>query len=416
MFDETGLGIAYKKTNTNNDENEDNNNVNWEYLTWDDLGRYSTDPETYDFYIDNVCVDLPVVKPGENGQTNQSWVLPEGHPYRFSKYPKNIEYNKGEVAETPDLVAQHVTDVKKNQRVSVNLRHQMAAMTLRIAVNNEGFNLKPKSAWLKNVFEAAYSFQRCGGGPYLQYRDVGKTEQPELHFDTEEGPINTNWEKEEDYINNITYYQSELFLIPNQLNSPPRPVLTIEMEDGAKYSGMLPMYVTLDTGDGAYQSVEMNFQSGYRFDFEVLISNEPDILQFRNCKMVPWTHKGSMTLNGSQASIADEDNFNDLINLYKKACNDPDKNKDDKYGFYKWGYYDSQKKEWCFNLFQSLEFNEEDLAGKMPEDPALRYSFVMHYGLVIIKLPNGSEVRLSKEDKGEEKLKNLLNNGTLELD
>lgn len=350
-------------------------------LKWVDLSTTEESSRQYSFYLDNL--------PAAYG-TDVNISLPEENPFHASVFD--------EVEGSNDLLWGALLDIERSPTLSFDLNHVMSRFCLRVYFDNSnGFErLTPESAKISNLFQHAVSFDRLTG-------TLGLDENP----DEEDFILVTDydsWDRKEVIENNktVNYYVSPDFVIPPQnFVSNKRPRLTVVLSNGESYSGLFPLAMTLVGENNVMTPWMMSFLRGYKLTLTVMISNGGQSLQFMPVTLLEWVDKGIKNLTGSQAAIEDEEGMKALINAYNGRKVEE---------FYKWGYKNGDI--WIFNIFQNLEFSLKS-GEKMEEQKDLPYEFNIYNSTVIVNLPDGRSVSLTQNDDGANKLKTILNGGTI---
>lgn len=391
-----GIGYTYIGTNASRTP-----------LLWDDVAVANVTNQTYNFFYDNLAYDVY--------ENLGNYELPADHPYRFRKYKSN-----GDGLPEGDLLWGSVIGVKKSNGILLTLNHIMSLLTLQISIDDKGFGeRKPKKAWISYCRSAIEKINRMSGWvkeySYLPNDEIPDLPDLQLADEDEEIYTSGDWGKTFDEETGVRYYNSPAYLVPPQeFNTGYLPRLTIELDDGSTYSGVFPQYVFLEEANGQISQRRIQFMSGYKLNLAVRISSEANSLNFIYAQVNYWNDMGTYNVTGKQASLADEKDFNKLIEAYNSASSDADKNKDDKYGFYQWGFYDENTQKWIFNIFQNQSITESAISRKMPKDSALPYEFSLHYATLTLLMDDGTELAISADNGGAEKLKDMLTKGEIE--
>lgn len=384
---------------------------NMPQLLWGDIASASLDRESYNFYIDNLEVeDLLVMSP-------VYFKAGEDHPYQFKKYKIYGTDEYGNEISSGDLIWGSVYGIDKSNSISINLKHLMSLLKLEISMD-EFDNRIPKRIWITNCRSSIERYDRGSGYITSTNTSVDIAKLPYLYILEENENIldSEDWERDNDSKNHIKYFNSPEYLVPPQdFSTDYRPRLVIELDDGSIFSGLLPRYLYMDTGSGNMAPLMLEFKQGYKLTLSVRISREANSLIFMSAYLYMWNDKGSFNVTGKQASLADEDDFIKLFDVYQKASNDKDKNQGDKYEFYKWGFFDEVTQKWIFNLFQNQSLTESKVSGRMPEDDKIPYEFSLHYATITIFKDDGTELAITADNGGAEKLKDLLTKGEIAI-
>lgn len=374
-------------------------------LKWSDVASESDDAKKfiYSFYLDNLPASYGnneiINFPEDDGE--------DDHPYRISSYDH----------ESNDLLWGALENVNRANTLSVDLNHIMSRFCLRLFFDNTaGFDTQvPVSANLTNIFHKAVSLDRTTGNLELSKRATPEGNGmpiPDPYFlvkTTEE------WGKpQEDEETGMTYYSTPDFVIPPQEFVPnSRPRLTVVLSKGGQeetYTGLLPQAMDLVGDHGELIPWIMSFLKGYRIILNVTVSNQANSLIFMPATVLDWNDKGKKTLTGNQASVAKEEEIEDLIRAYKSGSIGE---------FYKWGYeLDTNPPKWIFNIFQNFEVNVNKLRGQMKESDEPPYDFPpydfnLHFATVTIILEDNTKVELNSDNNGAARLKSLLSKGVL---
>lgn len=383
-FDSKGWGTSKRFTEGTFTDLE------WNYLLAEDA------EERYSFCLDNLS---------EEFETKTTEItFPDDNPYRASVLvPWNYEEaNSSQYEELScnDLIWGKVLN-KKASSLTVNLNHVMASFRLRIYFDNTvGFDeLIPEKVSISNIFQTTTSFNRLTG-------NFGLKDAPEEEDFTLVETFDTKfWDIVEDPVTQILYYESPVFVVPPQdFIQNNRPRLNVTLTNGGFYTGLFPRVMSIKNENGNWEDALTSFMKSYTLVMTVKISNQPSSMQFMPVTMLEWNNKGTYNFTGTQASIIDVDDLKNLISAYSKG--------DTSY-FDHWGYY--EKGIWYFNIYRTLEL-DTSYAGKLKENLQIPYEFDMHYGVVTIKISENNVIYLTASNKGAEKLKKFLNEGTIPSD
>ena len=361
-------------------------------LIWGDVNPNENNGNTYSFYLDNLT-------PGFDGITNVKLPEnPEDNPYSIGIYKNDDDTNYNDDYNTKDLIWGALENTERNTIEEVDLYHVMSRFCLRLCIDNSavGKDKFPLSATISNLFQTPIEFDRLTGNLQLEENPI---EEPYSIVDNQ----TKNWTIEKDESNpNITYYTSPDFVIPPQeFVSTARPRLSVKLLDNTTYSGLFPIAMNLIGADGSLTPWTMSFLRGYRIMLNVKISNNMADLQFLPVTMLDWWEVDEKTVTGYQASVANEEDFKNLI----KAYNDERISE-----FYKWGFKRSDG-TWVFNIFTNFSIKASEYSSHMEEKENLPYEFYIFDATVSVSLDSENEVYLNTLNNGAQQLKNLLNKG-----
>lgn len=122
---------------------------------------------------------------------------------------------------------------------------------------------------------------------------------------------------------NITVYTTNDFVVPPQglLDDERRPRLTITLNSGKVYSGILPHAMLISDPNKPNDPelsypVTMYFLKEHILTIRTLISEDPPELAFLPVQVVEWVDKGEFSLEGHQAGLYLPSEFYNLITYY----------------------------------------------------------------------------------------------------
>ena len=133
------------------------------------------------------------------------------------------------------------------------------------------------------------------------------------------------------------------------------PKLTIELNDGSKYSGTLPQTIQYwmtdnKTGESVLMTTKLFFKSGYHFIFDVkLVDNlgEREIL-FQDITVGAWVFKYNDEFTMSESGINTWDDFTALAKVFNEDYSEKN------YRLMKYGQWNAGKEMWGFKLWNDI--------------------------------------------------------------
>ncbi len=159
-----------------------------------------------------------------------------------------------------------------------------------------------------------------------------------------------------------TYYASRTMVLPpfawiQSIQAQYHPMLSIELDDGSKYSGGLPTkiqyWMTDDKGESQLMTSDLSFKPGYHTVFDVkLVENldKKEIL-FQNITVSDWIFKYNDEITASESGI---NTWEDLTASAEVFNEDPSQKN---YRLMKYGTWNGSR--WVFKLWNDITVSEE---------------------------------------------------------
>ncbi|MCH5221702.1 MAG: fimbrillin family protein [Muribaculaceae bacterium] len=311
-------------------------------FTWNMVGGGATPI----FYLDNVASNPLLTSDIPNTVLFDT----SYNPYRAGVFD--------EVAGTNDLLWGNKTIGRQTTNtVMFDLHHNMSRIRLQITVDKtneripEDLSLENAVVSISSINQNPLSYNRIDGTLEL---DMAPTAYSDLTFVGD----GIGWKTEEtDQADpNITVYTTYDFVVPPQglLDDEKRPRLTITLNSGKVYSGILPHAMLIPDPNKPNDSelsypVTMYFLKEHILTIRTLISEEPPTLAFMPVQVVEWVDKGEFSLEAHQAGLYFASEFQNLIRYYQQY---------NEYQLNRYGElvtpqdWDSQI--WHFNVFRSM--------------------------------------------------------------
>lgn len=328
-------------------------------LKWSDVGGGSVPT----FSLDNVPPGLD-----RNNNTDPTTVV-FGDENPFVAAPFDDKYGSN------DLLWGNKQVNRDTRRIDFDLHHYMSRVRLVITADEtnsqEGaLDLNGATVSISSLVLTPVSFNRLDGSLSLG-DDPGRYKT--LEFVNDEinwDPEKTKPDKDND---KKIIYTTRDFVLPPQglLDDDQRPRLTIRLQNGKEYSGILPHAMEVyssQTGDSnaAGYPVALAFLKEHVLTISTLITEEPPYLVFMPVTVMEWVDKGKFLLEGHQAGIYKEAEFYDMIEQYQQ-------NND--FQLARYGYQATREKDddtdetiWVFNIWHSLVLDEDKIKGSMVRD------------------------------------------------
>lgn len=338
------------------------------------------------FYLDNVS-------PSDSEQ-DSIVRLPSDNPYVAGVFDETE--GKNDLLWGTQEVRRETTNT-----INFDLHHNMARVKVEITVDktkmeNYGsdFTLEGAKVEITSLNQTPISFHRLSGDLEL---DPSMENYTPLTFVNK----NENLEEQEEQIEwgsvkedaNITVYTTQDFVLPPQglLEDEHRPRLTITLENGDVYSGILPHAMlidnnTTDSDNSLTYPVALYFLKEHILTIRTVITEEPPTLEFMPVKVVQWVDKGEFTMEAHQAGIYTDSEFYKLIEYYQN-------NK--KYQLHRYGY--EENGVWHFDFWRSVELNYNEIANKIKINPEVDFVFVNNNYTISVKTSTGESKSVTPE-------------------
>ncbi|CCZ82108.1 putative uncharacterized protein [Odoribacter laneus CAG:561] len=341
-------------------------------LKWKDV--YTEKPGGCDVYLDNL-LDYPVQVPD-----------PESDDV-LKKYYDNfiqIEFGPGDdihgekvmVAEAGSKEAENGIDIvwgkigkaESGKSLHFVLEHKMSQVTFRFYSENENIREALEGDGItvsldkirKSVFRWAMNHPRPDRLPAF-CRSNGTIDQAQGVNPFEKAVLFSNKESLKKIENEapMTYYSTHTLVMPPRTyeysTAGNLPKLTIELNDGSKYSGTLPQTIQYwmtdnKTGESVLMTTKLFFKSGYHFIFDVkLVDNlgEREIL-FQDITVGAWVFKYNDEFTMSESGINTWEDFTALAKVFNEDYSEKN------YRLMKYGQWNADKEMWGFKLWNDI--------------------------------------------------------------
>ena len=337
-------------------------------LKWIDVGG-----STPTFCLDNVKAEYG----DETESTLTEIVFNDENPFVAGIFDLEAEHPANDLLWGSSMVSHGV------KTVNFDLHHYMSRVRVQVTVDRENekedgdLDLEGATVSISSLVHKPYSYNRLNGtmslGDNPSYAD--------LDMVTDE----INWAKIEDVdkddVNDI--YTTADFVLPPQglLENELRPVLTITLKNGNKYSGILPH--AMEIVDEAHPSggypVALYFLKEYILTIRTVITEEPPTLAFMPVKVVEWVDKGDFTIEAHQAGIYTAEEFRKLVNYYKD---------NNEYQLVRYGKLNEETGMWAFDFFHSVILYYNEIHGCMKDRSNKQKDFSFNfngYSVYILK-------------------------------
>lgn len=354
-FNEKNDGMGIVTTPQNNE------------LKWNDVGGGS---------VPTFCLDNVPTNQDPNGNTDPTTVVfGDVNPFVAAPFDDKDGSN--------DLLWGDKQVSRDTRRIDFDLHHYMSKVRLVITADEtnsqEGdLDLRDATVSISSLVLTPISYNRLDGSLSLGENPDYKT----LEFvndDLEWINIETDGK--------TTVYTTRDFVLPPQglLDDDKRPRLTIRLENGKVYSGILPHamevdYSQTDKKDDSYP-VTLAFLKEHVLTIRTLITKDPPELVFMPVLVTEWVDKGEFSLEGHQAGIYKEEEFYNMIEYYKK---------NNEFQLARYGYK-TEEKIWVFNIWHSLVLDEAKIKGSMVRDNE-QDDFEFNFNRYTVSLTDGTAV------------------------
>lgn len=313
---------------------------------------------------------------------------------------------------TNDLLWGDKSVTRDTKSISFDLHHNMSRVKVQVKVahkNNsiEDIDLTNATVKITNLYPRTLSYDRTTGnlaldtiggmGP-VTIVDPSKTQHHWTSISTvEEDPDTT------------TYLSPDIVLPPQALlENELRPQLTITLEDGKEYTGILPhaMLIASSTDGTMTYPVTLAFLKEYILTIRTVITEEPPELAFMPVYVVGWVDKGEFTEEAHQSGIYTAPEFYRMIDYYDE---------DNQYQLVRYGFISvldaGTTPVWCFNFWSSVVLDYDKIYGKMKpgsvnQTAGLPYNFLFYFNNYTIYVQQGENEENIKQ-VSPEKLRDI---------
>lgn len=339
-------------------------------LKWIDVGGGATPT----LYLDNVNSEFATEE-----STSTNIVFKSQIPYTASVFLGDEGKN--------DLLWGASAVSRGAKIANFELHHCMSRVRVQVTVDHtnetvpEDLSLEGATVSISNLVHTPESYNRLDGNLTLPNEPERKT----LELVNSE----TVWFEKKSSNDNIEIYTTQDFVLPPQdlLTDANRPMLTIRLQNGKVYSGILPHAMEIE--DGLHENpypVTLSFLREHILTIRTVITEVPPELVFMPVKVVQWVDKGEFTIEAHQAGIYTAAEFYKLIEYYQA---------NNEYQLVRYGRLvtdESGKQKWVFDFFSSVILEEEEIKGKMACDKnQADFSFSFNNYTNYIKNSNGEE-------------------------
>lgn len=360
-------------------------------LKWANVGG----GQTPTFYLDNVSREYAA-----NNSTLTEIIFNEDAPYKAGIWDQDEGSN--------DLLWSELLAARNDKNINFNLHHNMSRVRVQVtvdrkyAVDPDDLDLEGAVVEISSINQVPISYNRLDGSLTLPTVDATGTAEdynrvytPLILVDergTTAEANKINWatmpsaeEKEE--ANSILTYTTKDFVLPpqNLLEDEHRPRLTITLENGKTYSGILPhaMEIEDDNSDHTNPSypVTLSFLKEHILTIRTVITEDPPELAFMPVQVVQWVDKGNFSIEAHQAGIYTAQEFENLIKYY---------NDNNEYQLVRYGRLIEDENRWMFEFFHSVELDYNEIAGKMKPDNDKKKDFSFSFNNYTIYINNGN--------------------------
>ena len=339
-------------------------------FTWDKIGGGSSPT----FYLDNIPIDKSISTDPTIVKFTDSY-----NPFIAGVFDTENGEN--------DLLWGIKTDNRNVSTLNFDLHHNMARLQVIVTVDKsnsadaESLNLENATVTISNLILTPESYNRLDGS--LTLPDKYET------FTLVSKDNNLEWADiaEEDTTPDITIYNTCDFVLPpqNLLENTSRPRLTITLENGKVYSGVIPyaMIVIDSTYPEPGYPMTLSLMKEHLLTIRTIVTEEPPELSFMPVYVVEWVDKGNFFLDGHQAGIYTADEFYSMIKHY---------NSDETTRNYQLQRYGTlTENTWDFVLWNSLHLDYSQIVGEMSNGPSFNFSF-SGFGVYIINNNESKQV------------------------
>lgn len=374
-------------------------------LAWSKVGGGNTPT----FYLDNVPGSLDAEYDG----------TPGSHPTTVQFAEGNNPFVAGLFDETKNDLLWGTKQVQRapgRDEIDFDLHHYMSRIRVQVTVDREyaledELILDGAAVEISSLAQTPLSYNRLDGSLALGDDPVYTTLK--LVDPQAEGPV-SDWQSRERDPNdpeneNITVFTTCDFVLPPQglQEDEQRPRLTIRLQNGKVYSGILPHAMEVDYPDKENPyPVTLYFLREHILTIRTRITQDPPELVFMPVQVVNWVNKGTFTLEGHQAGIYSEADFENLIRNYENY----NEAQLARYGFIADVDDGSGQmvRQWIFNFWQAVELVEADIAGRMVvEGGKLDYTFAFNNYTNLLEGTDG-KIRKLEREPGIAELKRIL--------
>ncbi|MCH5240580.1 MAG: fimbrillin family protein [Muribaculaceae bacterium] len=325
-------------------------------FTWNMVGGGATPI----FYLDNVA---PNPSLGSNANTvmfDESY-----NPFRAGLFD--------DVNGTNDLLwGDKTVGRQTTNTVMFDLHHNMSRVRLQITVDKtneifpEDLNLENAVVSISSINQNPVSYNRLDGTLELTSEP---TDNSNPYSDLIFVGNGIDWKSKVTDSNdpNITVYTTQDFVVPPQglLDNEQRPRLTIKLNSGKEFSGILPHAMLIPDPNKPNDPelsypVTMYFLKEHILTIRTLVSEDPPELAFLPVQVVEWVDKGEFSLEGHQAGLYLPAEFYNMISYYKTY---------NEYQLTRYGSLvtleDGTTKKWNFDVFRSMTLEYDKIYNTM---------------------------------------------------
>lgn len=362
-------------------------------LKWESVGGGSTPT----FYLDNVKPEL-----ADDNSSSTEIILNDKNPYKAGIFDQEEGSN--------DLLWGTEIASRNDKNIKFDLHHNMSRVRVQITVDHTNeletgdIDLKNAKVYITSLVHKPISYNRLDGSLSLgddPLYDSLTFVDPDIKAQS--------WAKIETIPEKplVEIYTTEDFVLPPQdlLEDERRPHLTIELENGRIYSGILPHAMEVGDKDNNHTEpsypVALSFLKEHILTIRTIITEDPPELAFMPVWVVQWVDKGDFTIEAHQAGIYTKQEFGKLIEYYQA---------NNEYQLTRYGRLvddsdsPTNEQKWIFDFFHSIELDYNTIHGAMKRTNGQKdFSFSFNnYTQYIIKDSN------SPQPISESKLYNIV--------
>lgn len=343
-------------------------------LQWRDIGGGSTPT----FYLDNVD---PAIAQAESTPT-RIVLDPQNNPYRAAIFDDREGTN--------DLLwGSQMARRNTDNTINFSLHHNMSRLRVQVTVDRTNekesgdLELDGATVEISSLNQTPLAYNRLDGSLELNLEDPNsyttlKLVDPENDLDWKDS-------KQDETNENIETFYTEDFVLPPQglLENERRPRLTITLQNGRVFSGILPHAMIIDDGNHPEPSY-LYFLKEHILTIRTVITEEPPTLAFMPVWVVEWIDKGQFDIDAHQAGIYTAQEFYKLLEYYRD---------NNEYQLARYGNLNNQDdgtQKWLFQVFHYVELDYDLIAGKMTPNTGGRKGFDFAFNNYTVTVRKGS--------------------------
>lgn len=321
-------------------------------LKWESVGGGPTPT----FYLDNVKPEL-----ADDNSSSTEIILNDKNPYKAGIFDQEEGSN--------DLLWGTEIARRNDKNIKFDLHHNMSRVRVQITVDHTNeqnigdLDLDKAKVYITSLVHTPISYNRLDGslslGDNPQYKSLEFVD-PEIET--------LSWAEIITEEPLVKRYTTKDFVLPPQdlLEDERRPHLTIELENGRIYSGILPHAMEVGDNNPTHTEpsypVALSFLKEHILTIRTIITEDPPELAFMPVWVVQWVDKGDFTIEAHQAGIYTEQEFGKLIEYYQA---------NNEYQLTRYGRLvdvpdsPTNEQKWIFDFFHSIELDYDVIHGAM---------------------------------------------------